>query len=91
MAWTIKYDPRTEKELRKIGPRAARQIRDFLRDRIAALNDPRQLGYTLKGPLSQFWRYRVGDYRVLCEIQDAALIVLVVRVADRKEAYDWRP
>ncbi|MBI4828469.1 MAG: type II toxin-antitoxin system RelE/ParE family toxin [Nitrospinae bacterium] len=49
------------------------------------------MGYALKGPLSQFWRYRVGDYRVLCEIQDAALIVLVVRVADRKEACDWRP
>ena len=87
MAWTIEFDPRVEKDLRKIGPQAARRIRDYLRDRIAVLEDPRQLGHPLKGQLAELWRYRIGDYRVVCELRDEVLVVLVVRIGHRKEVY----
>ena len=87
MAWTIEFDPRVEKDLRRIGPQAARRILDYLRDRVAMLDDPRQLGQPLKGPLAALWRYRVGDYRVVCELRDEVLVVLVLRVGHRKAVY----
>ncbi len=87
MAWTIEFDPRVEKDLRRIGPQAARRILDYLRDRVAVLEDPRQLGQPLKGPLVALWRYRVGDYRVVCELRDEVLVVLVLRIGHRKAVY----
>lgn len=87
MAWTIEYDPRTEKALRKIGREDARRIRDYLRDRVAVLDDPRRLGKPLKGPFAELWRYRVGDYRVVCELRDEVLVVLVIRIGHRREVY----
>ena len=87
MAWTIEFDPRIEKALHKIGREGARRIRDYLRDRVATLDDPRQLGKSLKGELAELWRYRVGEYRVVCELQDHRLVVLVVRVGHRSNVY----
>ena len=87
MAWTIEFDPRVEKDLRRIGPQAARRVLDYLRDRVAVLEDPRQLGQPLKGPLTALWRYRVGDYRVVCELRDEVLVVLVLRIGHRKAVY----
>ena len=84
MAWTIKPDPRTEKELRKIGHQDARRIRDFLRDRVGTLADPRKLGKPLKGQSNELWRYRVGSYRVICQLRDGELVVLVIRIDHRK-------
>ena len=87
MAWKIEFAPRVEKELKRIGKSEAKRILDYLVERVASSKDPRQLGKPLKGNLTEYWRYRVGDYRVVCEIQDAKLVVLVVRIAHRKEAY----
>ncbi len=66
----------------------AHRIVDFMGLRIAALDDPRQSGKPLKGELGEFWRYRVGDYRILCEIRDDELIILAARIGHRREVYD---
>ena len=87
MAWTIEFAPRVEKDLRKIGPQAARRILDYLRNRVAVLDDPRQLGQPLRGQLAELWRYRIGDYRVVCELRDEVLVVLVLRIGHRKAVY----
>ena len=87
MAWTIEFAPRVEKDLRKIGPQAARRILDYLRNRVAVLDDPRQLGQPLKGQFAELWRYRIGDYRVVCELRDEVLVVLVLRIGHRKAVY----
>jgi mRNA interferase RelE/StbE len=87
LGWTIKLEESALKELKKIGKADARRIVNFLSKRVAPLKDPRSIGQALKGPLiGKFWKYRVGDYRIICDIQDKILLVLVVRVANRREA-----
>ena len=87
MAWTIEYTDTAKGQLRKLDKQTARRIVDFMDERIAALDDPRSAGKALSGPLGAFWRYRVGDCRVICDIQDGALRVLVVQVGNRREVY----
>ena len=88
MAWRIEFDEASKKDLSKLDPQIARRITAFLRDRLAALDDPRSLGEALKGSqLGEFWKYRVGDYRIIACIEDGALRVLVVRIGNRKEVY----
>ena len=74
-------------QLRKLDKQAARRIVDFMDERIAGLENPRSTGKALTGPLGGFWRYRVGDCRVICDIQDGTLRVLVVQVGNRGEIY----
>ena len=88
MAWQISYSATAEKQLSKLGKAVAKRIYDFLRNRIARLDDPRSLGKPLKG--SQFedlWRYRVGDYRIITHIEDDILTILVVAIGNRKDVY----
>jgi len=74
MAWRIEFDPSAEKELGKLDREAAQRILKFLFDRVAKLDDPRGIGEALKGSkLGNFWKYRVGDYRIITDIQDSAL------------------
>jgi mRNA interferase RelE/StbE len=87
LAWTINYADSARKQLLKLDKQIARRIVDFMDTRIASLDDPRSTGKALSGPLGGFWRYRVGDYRVICDIQDGALRVLVVEVGNRREIY----
>jgi mRNA interferase RelE/StbE len=87
LAWTIEWSDSALKNLRALDRQQARRLRDFLRDRIAPAQDPRHLGDPLTGPLAGFWRYRVGDYRLLCRLEDAACVVLVVTVGHRREIY----
>ena len=88
MVWTINYSERALKSLRKMDKQNARRIVDFMDIRIAALDDPRQSGKSLKGELGEFWRYRVGDYRILCKIRDNELIILATTIGHRREVYD---
>ena len=74
-------------ELRKLDKNVAKRVLDYMDGRIASYDDPRQFGKALSGPLGGLWRYRIGDYRVICNIQDDVLRVLVVRVARRDTAY----
>ena len=88
MIWTIEYHTLVQKEMRKINPEVRRRIRSFLHERLAALDDPRQTGAALQGSeLGNFWRYRVGDYCIICDIQDHKLVVLVVEIGHRREIY----
>ena len=84
MAWKIELDRAAVRELGKLDQQAARRILAFLHGRVATLDDPRSIGEALKGSkLGEFWKYRVGDYRVIARIEDDALRVLVVRVGSR--------
>ena len=87
MAWTIDYLTSAKRELRKLDRQAASRIIDYLDDRVAPLGNPRSLGIALANSKEQLWRYRIGDYRVICEIHDARPIVLVVRIGYRSEVY----
>ena len=88
MAWTIDYTETARKQLRKLDRQTARRIVDFMDERIAAGEDPRSTGKALTGPmLGAYWRYRVGDCRIICDIQDGALRILVIEVGDRKAVY----
>ncbi|MGB3252819.1 type II toxin-antitoxin system RelE family toxin [Buttiauxella gaviniae] len=88
MVWTINYSDRALKSLRKMDKQTARRIVDFMDLRIAVAVDPRQSGKPLKGELGEFWRYRVGDYRILCEIRDDELVILAATIGHRREVYD---
>ena len=87
MAWTVDYTETARKQLRKLDKQVARRILDFLDERVAAAEEPRSTGKALTGPLGSFWRYRVGEYRIICDIQDGQLRVLVVQIDNRREVY----
>ena len=88
MAWRIEFEDAALKELAKLDKPVARRILAFLRERVAVLDDPRSVGEALKGSrLGDFWKYRVGDYRVIAHIEDGALRLLVLKVGDRQEVY----
>nr|WP_181726191.1 type II toxin-antitoxin system RelE/ParE family toxin [Polaromonas sp.]QJS06520.1 translation repressor RelE, or toxin [Polaromonas sp.] len=88
MVWKVELDPAAERELDKLDPQNARRILTFLHSRVAVLDDPRSLGEALKGSrLGEFWKYRVGDYRIISSIEDGALRIFVVKVGNRREVY----
>ena len=89
MAWQIDYTSTALKQLGKLDKPAAKRIIDFMDERIAASQDPRDTGKALMGAmLGAYWRYRVGDYRVVCDIQDHVLCILVIEVGNRKDVYE---
>ena len=88
MAWKIELDRAAVRELGKLDQQTARRILAFLHGRVATLDDPRSIGEALKGSkLGEFWKYRIGDYRVIARIEDAALRVLALRVGSREKVY----
>ena len=88
MAWSVEFDAAAVKELRKLDAQVARRIVAFLRERVAPLADPRSIGEALRGDtLGEFWKYRLGDYRVVARIVDRRLVVIVVRIGHRREVY----
>ena len=88
MAWRIEFEDAALKELAKLDKPVARRILAFLRERVAVLDDPRSVGEALKGSkLGEFWKYRVGDYRIVAHIEDGALRVLVLKVGNRRKVY----
>jgi mRNA interferase RelE/StbE len=87
LVWTIKYTDTALAQLRKLDKQAARRIVDFMDERVAVLEDPRDSGKALVGPLGGFWRYRVGDYRIICDIHDDELHILVVKIGNRRDVY----
>ncbi len=88
MASAIAFEKAAARELAKLDRIAAQRIVKFLTQRIAPLENPREIGEAPKGSrLGEFWKYRVGDYRVICRIADATITIVVVRVGNRREAY----
>jgi mRNA interferase RelE/StbE len=88
MAWQIEFDPAARRELEKLDKSVADRILRFLQVRVGTLEDPRKIGERLKGPLREFWKYRVGDYRLICSLKDDRLIVIVLHVGHRREVYE---
>jgi mRNA interferase RelE/StbE len=88
VAWTIEYDLAARKHIEKLDALTRRRMRNFLEVRVAGLENPRQSGQALQGSdLGQFWRCRVGDYRIICDLQDQRLAVLVIGIGHRREIY----
>ena len=87
MAWTIDYTASALGQLKKLDKPTARRIVDYMDERISEMDNPRSTGKALTGPLGGLWRCRVGDCRVICDIQDGALRVLVVQLGSRREVY----
>lgn len=88
MVWQIEFKPEALDDLSQLDRVVQRRIIKVLKDRIALLDDPRSLGQPLTGKeLGQFWKYRMGDYRVICSIRDEVITILVVRIGHRREVY----
>ena len=86
MSYTIRFTPKAAKQVRKLDSATAKRIRDFLEQKLSQLDNPRQLGKKLVN--EEFWRYRVGDYRILTNIDDDQILILIVEVAHRREVYN---
>ena len=88
MAWIINYTSAASKQLKKLDKSVALRLIDFMDQRVAAAEDPRTLGKSLKGPkLGEYWRYRVGEYRIICNIQDGQVCILVIEIGNRQDIY----
>jgi len=88
LTWIVEFDDSATKELRKLDRQAQQEILRYFRERIATNEDPRRFGKPLSHDLTGLWRYRVRNYRMICNIEDDKLIVLVVRAGHRKHIYE---
>ena len=87
MRWAYSFDERALKELKKLGKQAQREILKYLDERIATEEDPARFGKALRGDLAGLWRYRVGDYRLICSLREGQMLVLVLKVGHRRDVY----
>lgn len=88
MAYEIEFDPEAVKDLKKLDRSIQARLLGFLRQRVTPLENPRDLGEALTGAtLGSYWKYRVGDWRIICDIQDRRLIVRVLRLGNRRDIY----
>jgi len=87
VTWTIEFERAAAKEFGKLDAQARRRIRRFLQQRVLTSENPRSIGKPLRGTHGRLWRYRVGPLRIIANIQDDRMIILVVRVAHRREIY----
>jgi len=88
LVWIIKYTESSSKQLKKLDKQTALRVLDYMDERVAVLADPRSLGKNLKGPkVGEYWRYRVGDIRVICNIVDGQMTILVIEIGNRREVY----
>lgn len=88
MAWRIEIADGAKKDLAKLDKQVARRITTFLRERLAVLDDPRSIGEALQGSrLGEFWKYRIGDYRVIVRIQNGVLCIVVLKARHRSQVY----
>jgi mRNA interferase RelE/StbE len=87
LVWRVEWEDEAVKELKKFDARAQRNIVRYLREKIATEDDPRRFGGPLRKDLRGLWKYRIGDYRIICSIEDKSVVVLVVRVGHRRNVY----
>jgi len=88
LACTIEYDPGALRDLKNLDRQIQREILDYMDERVARAKDPRDFGKPLRASRFGLWRYRVRDYRIICELQEKRLVVLVVAVGHRITVYD---
>ena len=87
MAWTVEIDSFAEKQLRKLDRSVQKHLLDWLSERIDRCKNPRHFGEPLRGNRSGLWRYRVGDYRIICKIEDEKLVVIALAIGHRRKIY----
>jgi mRNA interferase RelE/StbE len=88
MAWKLELSSLAQKNLDQLDPPHARRVLSFLRDRVAPLDYPRSIGEALSGSrLGEFWKYRVGDIKIIASIEDQALCILIIKLGHRREIY----
>jgi mRNA interferase RelE/StbE len=87
LVWKIEFDKKAFKEIESLDKPTQKRIISFLKDRLSVHKNPRQLGEALRGKLKHFWKYRVGDYRIICSIEDQTISILVLRVEHRRSVY----
>jgi len=88
LAWAIKYSETSERQLKKLDKSIALRVLDFMDERVAQLEHPRSQVKNLVGPkFGSYWRYRVGDIRVICDVKDEVVRILVVEIGHRREVY----
>jgi mRNA interferase RelE/StbE len=86
--WTVEFDDRARRELRKLDLKIQQDILCYLRERVNGSADPRQFGKLLRMNLAGLWRYRIGDYRLICRIEEHRFVVLVLKVGHRRKIYE---
>jgi len=87
LKWKIEFDAKAQSELLKLDKEAQRRVVDFLENRLIPRGNPKSLGEPLKGGLAGLWRYRVGDYRLICKIEDKSLTIIALSIGHRREVY----
>ncbi|HMM54543.1 MAG TPA: type II toxin-antitoxin system RelE/ParE family toxin [Candidatus Desulfobacillus sp.] len=88
MAFEVEFDPEAVKDLKKLDRSVQQRVPGFLKQRVALLDNPRDIGEALAGAkLGNYWKYRVGDWRIICDIQDRRIVVRVLRIGNRREIY----
>jgi mRNA interferase RelE/StbE len=87
LAWTVEISDIAERQIKKLDLPIRHRILDWLSERIEGCKNPRHFGEPLKGEYSGFWRYRIGDYRIICDIRDDILLVLVLTIGHRRQIY----
>ena len=87
MTWRVEWDDRARRELRRLDHPVQLMILRYFSERIATDEDPRRFGKLLRHTLQGLWRYRIGDYRALCHIEQERLVVLVLAVGHRRRIY----
>ena len=87
MTWNVEFLATAKREPRKLDKRWQNAILDYLEDEIATLDDPRTRGKALQGDKKGLWRYRVGDYRIICEILDDQVVIAAITIGHRKDVY----
>jgi len=87
LVWNVRFTDRARKELKKLDRVTQARIGSFLETRIAGTENPRRIGAALQGSMSAYWKYRVGDYRIICSISDQVVTVLVLSIGNRREVY----
>ncbi len=88
LGFEVEFDPDAVKDLKKLDRPVQQRLVDFLKTRVATLDNPRSIGEALSGAkLGNYWKYRVGDWRIICDIQDHRIVVRVLRIGNRRELY----
>ena len=87
MIYELKYEAKAVKQIRKLDPATRNLIKSWIEKNLLNTDNPRQHGKGLTGTLSQYWRYRVGDYRILAEINDTEIVIIIVEIGHRREIY----
>lgn len=88
MAWTIRFDPRAERDLARLDRSIQRKILRYLETRVATAEDPEELGKPLSGELSGLRRYRVENHRIICRIDRQEILIVVLAAGHRKDVYE---